>query len=104
MTELFPIESVAGDSPRLKAIKAADVQTHHSPHLDDDPWLAIPMHAARERLKSHISKGEPLNSILDVTASYGILLDDSGLIFYGETESEAQDKALASLNQTQTKP
>jgi hypothetical protein len=32
------------------------------------------------------------------------LLDDSGLIFYGETESEAQDKALASLNQTQTKP
>jgi hypothetical protein len=98
MTELFPIESNAGDSPRLEAIKAADIQTHHAPHLEDDPWLAIPMHAARELLKGYITKDEPMNNIFDMTASYGMLLDDSGLIFYGETESEAQDKALASLN------
>lgn len=97
-SDLFDMDSVAMDSPRLAAIKVADIQTHHAPHMEDDPWLAIPMHAARERLKGYISKHEPFDTVADITASFGRVLDDSGMIFYGQTEGEAQDAALASLS------
>ena len=82
---------------RLAAIKSADIQAHHAPHMEEDPWLAIPMHAARERLKGYITKDEPFNTVADITASFGRVLDDCGMIFYGQTEREAQDAALASM-------
>lgn len=94
MSELFDMDTVLMDSPRLAEIKAADIQTHYAPHLEEDPWLAIPMNAARERLKGYISKDEPCDTIFDITASYGVILDDCGMLFYGETEKEAQDAAL----------
>lgn len=97
-SDLFDMDSVAMDSPRLAAIKAADIQTHHAPHMDEDPWLAIPMHVARERLKGYITKDEPFNTVADITASFGRVLDDCGMLFYGKTEREAQDAALASLS------
>ena len=98
---MFDMDSVAMDSPRLASIKAADIQTHHAPHMEEDPWLAIPMHAARERLKGYISKDEPFNTVADITASFGRVLDDCGMLFYGQTEREAQDAALASLSNDQ---
>jgi hypothetical protein len=94
MNALFDMDAVAMDSPRLAAIKAADIQTHHAPHMEEAPWLAIPMHAARERLKSYITKDEPFNTVADITASFGSVLDDCGMLFYGNTEREAQDAAL----------
>jgi len=97
-SDLFDMDSVAMDSPRLAAIKAADIQTHHAPHMEEDPWLAIPMKAARERLKGYITKDEPFNTVADITASFGRVLDDCGMLFYGDTEREAQDAALASLS------
>jgi hypothetical protein len=96
--DLFDMDSVAMDSPRMAAIKAADIQTHHAPHMEEYPWLAIPMHAARERLKGYITKDEPFNMVADITASFGRVLDDYGMLFYGETEKEAQDAARASLS------
>lgn len=96
--DLFDMDSVAMDSPRLAAIKAADIQTHHAPHMEEDPWLAIPMHAARERLKGYITRDEPFNTVADITASFGRVLDDCGMLFYGNTEREAQDAALTSLS------
>ena len=97
MNHLFDMESVAMDSPRLAAIKAADIQTHHAPHMEESPWLAIPMHAARERLKGWITKDEKFNTVADITASFGIVLEDSGMIFFGDTERAVQDAALAYL-------
>ena len=102
MSTLFDMESVAMDSPRLAAIKAADIQTHHAPHMVEDPWLAIPMQAARERLARYITKDEPFNTVADITASFGRILDDCGLLFYGDTEREAQDAALAYLANAKT--
>ena len=95
MSELFDIDTVLQDSPRLAAIKAADIQTHHAPHMDEDPWLAIPMNAARERLKSYITKDEPFNTVADITASYGRVLEDEGLLFFGESQREVEDEAIA---------
>jgi hypothetical protein len=95
---LFDMDSVSMDSPRLAAIKAADIQTHHAPHMEEDPWLAIPMKAARERLTRYITKDEPFDAVADITASFGRVLDDCGMLFYGDTEREAQDAALASLS------
>ena len=97
-SDLFDMDSVAMDSPRLAAIKAADIQTHHAPHMEEDPWLAIPMKAARERLAGYITKDEPFDTVADITASFGRVLDDCGMLFYGDTEREAQDAALASLS------
>jgi hypothetical protein len=91
---LFDMDSVSLDSPRLAAIKAADIKTHLAPHMEEEPWLAIPMNAARERLKAYITKDEPFNTVADITASFGSVLDDCGMLFYGDTEREAQDAAL----------
>lgn len=97
MNTLFDLESVKQDSPRLQKIKELDIQTHHAPHMEEDPWMAIPMHAARERLKGYIGKDEPFNTVADITASFGRVLDDCGMLLYGQTEREAQDDALAFL-------
>jgi len=95
MDTLFNMEAVAMDSPRLASIKAADIQTHHAIHMEEDPWLAIPMNAARKKLKDYITKDEPFNTVADITASFGRVLDDCGLLFYAKSEREAQDQALA---------
>ena len=97
---LFDMQSVAMDSPRLAAIKAADIQTHNAPHMDEDPWLAIPMHAARALLEDYITKDEPFDNVAQITATFGRLLDDAGLLFFGSTEREVQDAALAFIQQS----
>lgn len=91
---LFDLSTVAMDSPRLASIKAADIQAHHAPHMEEDPWLAIPMKLAKQYLGDYITKDEPFDSIAEITASYGILLDDAGLLFYGKTQREVENAAL----------
>ena len=97
-SDLLDMDSVAMDSPRLAAIKAADIKTHHAPHMDEDPWLAIPMNDAREILDGYDLTQAEKSSIPDMMAGYCRLLDECGMIFYGQTEREAQDAALASLS------
>ena len=92
---LFDLDTVRMDSPRLAAIKAADIQTHHAPHMPDESWIAIPMNAARKQLHGYITNDEPFNTIDQITATFGILLDDWGLLFTGDSEKEVQDAALA---------
>lgn len=95
---LFDMDSVAMDSPRLAAIKAADIQTHHAPHMDEDPWLAIPMNAARELLDGYDLTEDESGSVSGIMAGYCRLLDEAGMTFTGQTEREVQDAALAYLS------
>ena len=91
---LFNMESVAMDSPRLIKIKEHDIQTHYAPNAEP-PWLAIPMNHAKFRLRAYITKDEPFNTVADMTASYGRLLDDAELLFYADSKKDAEDDALA---------
>jgi hypothetical protein len=95
---LFDLDSVALDSPRLTALKAADIQTHHAPHMEDDPWLAVPMNAAREMLKGYNLKEEESGSVAGIMEGYCGLLDEAGMTFTGQTERYVQDDALHSLS------
>jgi hypothetical protein len=89
------MESFAMDSPRLIKIKEYDIQTHYAHHVPIGSWLAIPMNHAKLRLKAYITKDEPFDTVADITATYGRLLDDAGLLFYAETKKDAEDDALA---------
>jgi len=100
MTALFDLDTVKMDSPRLKAIKAHDIQAHHAPHVKEAPWLAIPMHAAREIIDA--APGDPECAALpEIMANYCRILDEAEILFYGMTECEAQDAALAYLSNKQ---
>lgn len=93
---LFDLEAVKQDSPRLAKIKAADIQTHHAPHMPE-PWLAIPMNLARELIKGDTTKDEPFDTPADITATYGSKLEGAGLLFFGATQKDVEDDALAWL-------
>jgi len=92
---LFDLDSVRMDSPRLKEIKEHDIQTHHAPHMEDDPWLAIPMNAARAVLEGYDPTDDESGSVPGIMAGYCRLLDDAGMTFLGATERDVQDAALA---------
>lgn len=89
---LFDLETVRMDSPRLAAIKAADIQTHYAPQMPE-PWMAIPMNAARKLLEGYANADE-LPDIPTITERFCRLLDDAGYCFFGATEREVQDAAL----------
>ena len=90
-TALFDLGSVRMDSPRLKEIKRYGIQTHHAPHCEE-PWMAIPMIAAKEKAEAYLEGDE--DDIASVTASAGILLDDAGMVFMGQSKREVEDAAL----------
>lgn len=93
---LFDMESVRMDSPRLQLIKEHDIQTHHAPHVQDAPWLAVPMKAAREVAELHGElTEEESGSVAGIMAGYCRVLEEAGLLFYGKTERDAQDDAVA---------
>ena len=102
MNELFDENDIAIDSPRIKAIKEHDIQTHHAEHCPDDPWLAIPMKLAKKHLHGNEAHPENIKTIGDICASIGALLDDHGLLFYGMSEREVQDAALEFVRNKQT--
>jgi hypothetical protein len=91
---LFNLDAVAMDSPRLADIKAADIQTHYAPEMDEDPWIAVPMMAARKMLKGYIDHDSEAATVPDISINFYRHLDDAGMIFYGDTEREVQDAAL----------
>jgi len=62
-------------SPRLLWIEKHGVLTHHSPHMDDDPWMAI------------IPFDGHTGSIGAIMAEWCRLYDETGMIGYGETEA-----------------
>jgi hypothetical protein len=95
-TTLFDLDSVLLDSPRLAEIKAHDIQTHHCQY-DEEPWLAIPMHAARE-IVGALPDDPACNTLPEIMANYCRLLDEADILFYGMTEREAQDRALDYLS------
>ena len=92
---LFDLDAVRMDSPRLKALKEHDIQTHHAPHNTEAPWLAVPMKAAREVLRGYDLTDDESSSLSAIMARYCRLLDEAGLTFTGQTEREVQDAALA---------
>jgi hypothetical protein len=101
--DLFDMDSVAMDSPRLAAIKAADIQTHHAPDIEDAPWMAIPMKRAREVLRSYDLTEAEKSSLPYMMVGYCRLLDEAGVTFYGKSEEEVTDAALAFLARQERK-
>jgi hypothetical protein len=95
-TALFDIDSVLMDSPRLQEIKAHDIQTHYC-RYEEEPWLAIPMRAARA-IVGALPDDPACNTLPEIMANYCGLLDDADILFYGMTEREAQDRALDYLS------
>lgn len=89
---LFDLRTVQGDSPRLTELKRYGIRTHHAPHCEE-PWMAIPMIAAREKAGPYLESDA--NGIVSMTASAGALLEDCGMIFTGQSRSEVEEAALA---------
>lgn len=98
---LFDMNSVLMNSPRLKEIKEHDIQTHYAPHMEEFPWLAIPMNAARAMLKGSGLTENESRSVAEIMAGYCRLLDDAGMTFLGETEHDVQEDALAWCRQNE---
>lgn len=93
---LFDLDAFSGNSPRMAAIKAADIRTHYAPHMDE-PWLAIPMNAAKAALDGRAPKAEQIESVSAIMANFCKLLECLNLLFFGMTENEAVDAALAAM-------
>lgn len=94
MNTLFNMSEVKKDSPRMELIRKHDVQTHHCPDCEE-PWLAIPMKAAREIGKPYASPEDDWSNPGGITASIGILLEDRHLVFFGQSQREVEDEAIA---------
>jgi len=92
---LFNLDEVKQLSPRMQLIQDHDIQSHYSDCGDDYPYLVIPMKVARHLLKGYITKDEPLNTVEDITASYGRLLDEAEMTFYGSKKDELITEAIA---------
>ena len=88
-------------SPRLKTMREHDVQVHHAPLCTEVPYMASPMHAARQVAENYTD--DECDTIADITASVGRVLDEQGLIFTGMTQKEVEDDALAWIAQNQPK-
>ena len=100
---LFDIDSVLVDSPRLKRIKELDIQTHHAPGIED-PWLAIPMKAARELVKGCGPREDQLSGVFEIMSHYCRYLEEAGMVFMGDSEREVTDAALAWSMSNETSP
>jgi hypothetical protein len=90
---LFDLDTVKMDSPRLRAIKELDIQTHHYPPCAPFQWIAVPMNAAKKMLDGYDLVN--INTITDIMLCYSRLLFDAGMVFEGHTEKEVQDAAIA---------
>lgn len=76
---------VPKNPPRIQAFKAKhQIQTHYAPGCEP-PWCALNMPEARKFGYGVTSD----SSFFDCVAKVGRLLDESGIMGYGETEAEA---------------
>lgn len=90
---LFDMDSVRQDSPRLAELKNHDIQTHHAPDCNP-PWIAVPMKAAVDLLAGYKLTEEEKNSLPAIMSGFCRFLDESGMVFDGDSEREVQDAAL----------
>jgi len=93
-TTLFDLDTVAMYSPRLTAIKDANIQSHYAPHAEPQ-WIAIPMNLAKEMLEEYDSLNCEFEDIGNICASFGMVLDDLNLICYGNSKEDVENQALA---------
>ena len=93
MDSLFNLDEVKQLSPRIQLIQDHDIQWHKSIFCDDAPYLVIPMKVARDFIDPN--NDEPLETIADMTASYGRLLDDAGMVFSGSNKNDLITEAIA---------
>ena len=77
--ELFPVEAVQQDSPRLLWIRKHDIKTHRSDNVpESESWMALmPQEKDRNR------------ELADIMAESCRLYDECGHIGYGATEDDA---------------
>jgi len=67
--------------------------THHAPHCDPE-WLAIHRDSALELLDDYNLTDEQKNDAGALMAGYCRLIEEAGLVHYGNTEQEAIEAAL----------
>ena len=65
------------------------VATHHAPHMEESPWMALDMKAACEMLDGYDLTEKEKNDLPTLMAGYCRLIDEANLIGYGQTEEEA---------------
>lgn len=84
MDSLFAIPETK--SPRLLWIEKHGVLTHHAPHCDEDPWMAIiPMDGHK-------------GSVGAIMAEWCRLYDECNAVGYGKTEADAIVDLACNLN------
>ena len=65
------------------------IATHHAPHCEESPWLAVDMTAAAKLLDGYDLTEKEKTELPELMAGYCRLLDEAGLCHYGQTEAEA---------------
>jgi hypothetical protein len=81
---IFPLEH-----PYCKYTRLDSRHATHYCEDDQKPWIAVDMDRARELLAEHDLTDEEKTDIGALMAGYCRVLDDMGLIGYGQTEAEA---------------
>lgn len=83
--ELFNIEPTL--SPRLRWIADNDILTHHAPHCEEAPWMAVQPFDE--------DKGKDIGNIMAESCR---LYDDADALGYGMTQDEAIVNLARKLN------
>jgi len=81
-----------GEEMSDQAPQEAVCFTHYCEY-EPEPWLAIHRETALEMLKGYNLTHEQKSDVFWLMAGYCRLLDEAGLIYYGQTEAEAVAKA-----------
>ena len=81
-----------GEEMSDQAPQEAVCFTHYCEY-EPEPWLAIHRETALEMLKGYNLTHEQKTDVAWLMAGYCRLLDEAGLIHYGQTEAEAVAKA-----------
>lgn len=87
MSELFDIPETL--SPRLKWMRDNRIKTHHAPHMEEAPWMAIRL--TEEHWKKQMSVSEAMEEECR-------LYDEAGELAEADTEDEAIVALAKKLN------
>lgn len=92
---LLDVSEIWAPVDRMWMIRNAElrIQTHHAPHCEDAPWIAMDMNLAAETLEGYDLTDEEKNQIPAIMAGYCRLLDEADIIGYGKTKDEAMAQA-----------
>lgn len=107
MSEKTPLLlDVPKDSPSVREARKAQTEawkkehnivTHNAPSTDPNwlPWTAASVSQCKEAVGGY---SNPKDTMFDLIANYGRLLDDMNLISYAKTEYEAVKQVVDKLN------